>query len=190
MRQWFDSISKRRKAVYLLLLFTALLLAVTKLPPYRGDGQLIDRGFIRLGYHYEIAFDPFSVYSGRVEKQYRLSGVPFEDYVLELRVIPTRATGNMLFSEFVPVYEELKTADVKVDVQLLANGEESVSIDEAPLANSWVLSSWSFWKQEFLDIPFSKFSRYEIHVAVSSTELLPDLVIFQFVLLGGTRYVF
>ena len=190
MRQWFDSISKRRKVVYLLLLFTALLLAVYKLPPYRGDGQLIDRGFIRLGYHYEIAFDTFSVHAGRVEKQYRLSGVPFEDYVLELRVIPTRVAGNMLFSEFLPVFEQLKTAGVKVDVQLLANGKEYVSIDEAPLADSWVLSSWSFWNQEFADIPFSKFPNYEMHVAVSSIEPLPDPVIFQLVLLGGDRYVF
>ena len=193
-----QSLLPRRKAAYIICAICVAFI-ISKRPPYIGDGRFIDNGLIRLGYRYEVKFEPFVVKEEVVERTYLFSGVSPQEYALELEMFPDVGNGETsTFANFEPIYEELRDRGVHVELSLYSNKRRTVHIENSPLlrsskalpSGSWVLSSWRFFNQDFSDVPFSRQSTYELRIVVKPEEPLLRPRTFRVNLLGGYNNVF
>ena len=181
---------KSHKLRFSLIGFFLLLWILSTFPFYSGDGLLKDNGWLRLGHRYEIIFNEFLIEADTTTKEYSFSGVPREKYYLQLYLLSQLPDGvRQTSSNYKPVYEELKNAEVKIGVTLLKDGETYVHI---PLSSirSWVYSSWRTHHQDFPDTTLSKHPNYTLRITVDSSDLIGREIFIQPSLLGGANNVF
>jgi len=179
------------RKIYLLLGVLAFLLTLIYIfPRYTGDGDLLNNGWFRLvGYHYEIGFDEIAFKDEAVNIEYKLSGVPFQNYDFELRITPPDVLRRKSFLEIQPFYNTLYESELDVKVLLMEGNKQIYELGGGLSSDHWVLSNWRFYLSSS-NHRFSRYSLYTLQVLIQSQKPLEDEVVFQPYLLGGYYRVF
>lgn len=167
------------KAGKFIILGMLLGVLATFIPLHSGDRDFVDRGLFHITERYRLTFEEFSFQRESLQKIYKFKGLPRTPMTLELLFsLDWQKENRSGMGNFILVADSLEQAGVNVGVTLLKDDIKVLSLKPEPI-NDWVLSSWRFWNQDFVDVEFSPRSEYEIIFAIEAEKELSEPIDMQ-----------